>query len=474
MQIVAEDAAGNRTERLVTFMAGEFRAPRGPSDLGVALRVGNDALETIAEGGAAFLDELDWQALLAESNPVYEDWWGEAHLVGEKHGQVEVELIPEDGSLFLEARIHDVRVDLRLYTDIAGDFDGYVSSSRVTVAMRLEFRSGASGLRAMAREPDVQLHRFRIDVEDVSDTIENMAAVRGAVRDEIETALRDKLARDIPAWMDGLIEDVTAPATHEVRGRRLRTFADPAPLRIGPEGIALDATMGAFTPEPIEERTRAPGYYHIPRRRFDPEVRTETIRAGVALDAMNSTVFALWLAGATSYRVESLRDDGSRLTFATLLALLPGLRGLAPASAPAALAVDAALPPIVVEGPSRSLEANVADLRIRVLVEEDGEERQVAELSLGGEVALHVAAREGQLVFERQRVTLEVEALGATEPLSASGNLEELLQPLARDALDAVLEASALPLPELAGFEIEVRRERVSDGYLVLDGNLYR
>lgn len=469
IEIVADDALGNRSKKTLAYLAGDFVPDNAQHAGAVVARLDRTLLGRLEGPVAAALGRADLGQELGKIDPLYRasGWWGSvtARSTAARISNPRVTLEPRAGSLAVGATLSDLRVDFRVHvkTGFGFDLDGHVSADRVDLATDATVSAGGGGsLRVDASPASVRFTGFRFELDHVP-FVDSL--LRSEVRSAVERALREEVGERARSSVDQALRSVLASQARRGPGGRVQTIAlYPERVKHDARGIAIELASlvaagppsAVVAPSPGSLRSTGPG----PALPLD-----RALAVGLSEGFFDQLLHAAWQSGALhapldGAAVSQLGISGVRLDSDGLASFFP--RATLSRGAPARVLLDPLLPPVLELAPGRPPALVLGDVGITVLAGAGATPEPVvtgyAQVRIPAEVAPDGSSIRISLRPAQAEVTADVSAITipgvGTVPHPSDAELERFARALLPGVLDGAtsrLEGFALPEVGVAG-----------------------
>jgi hypothetical protein len=395
-EVSGRNAQGDRLFLRQSVLAGDFGPPGDPTvSQAVAIRANQGALDAAGDLVVDLLRVDQINELLPGMNPVYEDSYGvfglDAVTIAADIGSVwfdepRLTLVPGAGALDVEIVLPGMRVDVPVRGEVVGvDFDTNVllTADEAVVTGLLEVHAEQGDLAASLISPSLTLEGFSFDVSALPGSIED-ALLSDTIRDVITNLINEQMALLVPDLLDDQLAGLDIAFETELFGKVMSLAAQFDTVTMDRDGLFLSADLDIDIPGPFPRQTEGPLLSGAgePRPSTGPDL-------AVLLndDVVNKLLHDLWRTGMLDLELSTA--DGSLDAFY-----------LAPFGArdEGALAIDAALPPILIERGADTL-IQFGEITVRVDTP-GGENGTYLVATLAGEVPVDVGLQGGNLRME--------------------------------------------------------------------------
>jgi hypothetical protein len=455
----AIDAAGNDVRDVRAVLAGTLAPSDGTVDSPIGARLGPAGLDAVGDAIAGAAENINFTTAAQAMNPVYNNTGclgARIDITSVTLSNIAAALVPKANALDTAVAIDDVVV--RMDADykaacIGGSTTITVRVTKARIRDDLGVTIAAGKLKTSLPSPTVALEGFSIDIGGVPGAVESL--LRDKAREGVEKALVSVIKSKVPPIADTRLAGLIArPYTASVLGNMTTVGVSPTEVELSASGlfVAIDTSLvveggegGTFvaTPMPITSA---------------PVQSAEGLGVLVADDAVNQLFAGLWAAGAFDQSLAidavgpaaALLDDDVRT-----------------------LDVTMSLPPTVTTSGS-GLELAIGDL---IVTAKDEAGFEVQRFALSVRTALVAGpTSENTLTLTTTTPVVFAQVLAQSEvvddPLE-DAELEGIITGvwglvgvLADDAL------AKLPMPAIAGLQLEAPTVVGKDGYVVLDVGL--
>jgi hypothetical protein len=317
----------------------------------------------------------------------------------------------------------------------------------------------------------VTLDGFRCELDHVPGWVENMEAIRGAIRRKVETAVEDAIGSALPPFLENAFADVLPNDPITIMGVPLEVRSQLGDLQISDGGMYAAVDLAAWSASPLPDRA-AVGYMQLGDR-SPPTSSSADVVLDVALDTVNMATFAAWSAGIFQRRIDSVPFGDGVLTVGALGLLAPGIGGdvMAP-DAPVAILIDFALPPVV-SPESGSVRLHAADVRVELIAVVDGRDQSLGTLSVGISAPVTPSIAGGALTVGIGDLTIVGDPVGdGPRGLPKGERLDTLLNDLAGTFAGALPEFGGITVPSVGGFTLAPAGFVADGGWITFEGDL--
>lgn len=430
-------------------LAGHFDDPAGAVEDAMSVRVNQPALDKLARMLEGMLTTDLIGGLIGGANPVYHDeyevlGWSAASvsvdLVDVMFGAPDITITPSKGRLRVEIDIPDFQVDLYAYGEVIGfdlDSDIYMGADRLTGAIELSVDARQGGLEVELVESSLAFEGFWYDTSLIPGTIEDYIYV-----DEIAATIQETVIGQVnalvPPLLDETLSGLDPSFSTDILDKQVELTYGFGAVDVDDDGIFLSLDLDVAIQG--NGRKEYPGFLGSPDE--DPALSTHVeVSGAISDDLLNRVLFEAWSAGMLDISMSSA--DGS---------LSPAM--LLPFKATSgAIALDAALPPVVI-GQGKDIVAQIAELNVTVDLD-DSELGSHLELAVNVEIPLDLSIESGVLALGLGDPALTL-AVRDNDWGASNDTITRLVEEsLPLDLLLALLGDFTVELPALYGMVVE-------------------
>lgn len=353
-EVSGVDGGGDHVFLRQSVLAGDFAGPNAkdlPGALGI--RVNQGALDAAGDLVGSLLDPASINDLLAGLNPVYEDSYGvfgldavtiSADIESVAFDPAEITLDPGAGALTLGLALPNVEVVVPVSGDVLGiDFDEVltVEVGEASIGGALELDADDGALAATLAAPTVVLRDFVFDTSILPGSIES-AVLSDTIRTTIEDLLVEQMSALLPTLLDQQLAGLDIALDTEILGNPVSIGAGFGEAAIDRDGLLLVADLSLDMDVPAGAK---PTEGFLLSGAPDPRPSTSPdLAVLLGDDVVNKLLHDAWRAGVLDLTLST--DDGSLDAF-----LLSPLG----AGSEASIAIDAGLPPVLVQVGDRAM-----------------------------------------------------------------------------------------------------------------------
>jgi len=472
MRMEAVDAAQHHGYSFTSFVAGSYRRPGAPIDEAAGLFLGPNALSVVSTGATSVLGTVDLERVLLERNPVTTAWWGATIVLSFEHSSVEVAIAPGDGALDVAVTLHDVDLRFELVPDIGPRVSGQLRALDATLTAPVRLRTSVDGrVTATLGDPTVALDGLVFMLDWTPAFVENSATVRGWVTGWLEQGIVSAVQERLPPYLEQAMSRVPMGATFDP-GQPLAISGRARSVSTTPAGVTLWVDAGIAALNADSRADGVPGSVlfggRAPLRHDTPGVAVD-----VALDALNAGAFAAWSGGHFDSVLDHAMIGGRQVTVRRLSLLVPSLTASDVLDAPVAFYVRWALPPIFTPAADGTIEATLADVRVRAVARPvGGVEQPLLELSVSLSTPVSADVANNEVFLVAGSTVVSADPVSGPDDVPVSQELDDLVSLMVAPQIAAATAEVRMPIPSLLGFTVDAHRPTITDNYLLLTGDL--
>lgn len=432
----------------VGVLAGEFADPGHAIEDAAGLRLNQPGIDAAMGFAAGMIDDQTIADAATAMNPIYEDSYGvwgwdaveiAASVDDITFDAVQIDASPKAGMLEVDVRIPNLFVDLQAVGDVVGwDFDVdasmWADSADIEAQLGLDADKGKLVIELL--DADVSLVGFGYDTSLLPGDVEAYLFV-DTIRGTLEDMLLEQITEMVPPLLESTLAGLDLSFELELMGVPLSIGAEFSSASIDAKGIAITTDIDVDAPS-NGEHTYA-GFLSAP---VELDVNdTAAVGAALSDDLLNRLMFEVWRAGLLDLTLST--DDGSLEP-----ALLLGLK-----AEQGTIALDALLPPVVVQG-DHGLLLQLGELNVTVDTP-GGELGEHLEAAINLNVPLDLGYADGQVVLklgDPEMILMVRDSDWGAEPETITQLLTELL-PIG--SLLSILGDITFDVPSLDGLSIQ-------------------
>ena len=450
LEVSGSDARGDTHFVRHAVIAGDFATAGSQMEDAVHLRVNKAGLEKAGTLIDAYLSPDDMIDMAMEMNPVYEDsysvWGWEAVTVQADLDWVyfetpELNLVPRDGYLWVEAVIPTVYVDVGVSGEVAGmDYDEpvWVSADSIVVTGEAVLNAENGRLQADLNDPQMTMHGFFIDTDLLPGGIED-GLLGDTIQAQLETMVVAQVNESLPQMLEETLQDLDLTYQMDLMGTEVTVSAEFGEVGVDSQGVAakLDLQMGI--PSQGDHYYRG---YLTSGQDMDPRPDYSSALFGsISDDLMNRLMFETWRGGMLKM---SLSTEDESLPAAALHHFH---------ASQGTVSVNAGLPPVLIE---RDQQLTLQLGELDVLVETPGGELgEHLQASVAGSADVELKVVDGLMTMDLGNfdvtITVRDSDWGASDE-AITRMLEDNL-PIA--SLLTLVKDFEYPVPTVAGLSIQ-------------------
>jgi hypothetical protein len=479
MRAIATDGLDHQGFAFTSFISGSFVSTYAMHPASVVVKLGSNTIDTVAAAAVPYMSPYRITNMLTKLNPVIDYWWGKIYFEGEDHKLAVIQLTPRNGYIEVIASLVNVRIPYRLDHFLPGVITGDVTVGYAEARGRLNVSVENGVPRAWASSLDVTLLDFFVDMAGWPDVIDRKL-VSGIAHDHVVNALRGHMAVWIPKALDEAVKDLPMSGNVTVMGKSGKISAKPALLGVSSLGIraVMDMNVQATTRD-FELTGDAPGPIVFGRGAVPTSSTDPNIEAAVSLDLLNSTAYAAWSTGGLSHRIENVKmssKDTEPLTVGALSLLVPGVKKLAPADAPIAAEIWAALPPVLQAKEGALVDVHAPDVRVMFLAKgaaDDGTDVPLFTTSIGAHAPVSVKIVSDSVSVSIGALDFDADVVGdSPSGLDKGEELDDFVWELAEPYVKQYSYITGLKVPSVMGYKINASNAQLTKGYFRANGRL--
>jgi Glucodextranase, domain B len=468
IEVLGRDLAGNEERDTRAVMAGTLVPVDTKVEHAFKVNLDAEALRVAGVVAGNALREADLTALLADLNPVArfdEDCIGaRLDITKVDKGAVSLEIDPRASGLHVEGYVEDV--DLTVAVTYRLTCESTVETVHVKVDRLYVTGTVAVALVGGKLKLELQGLQTRIEGLDVEQGIlpaEIVAFIEGPASVFLGSALGTVLAGQLPRLLGRFVGERGVEQTVEILGKEVSFALEPTQVELDETGLRIE----------LDSRFAIPGQDYGSRFVISPDAPPDMdaalpvggFRIGLADDALNQVLAAMWAAGVIDQDFDVSSGD-----YAGLGILFDRVQ------------LSLALPPFVVALPGgQGLEVRVGDLTVSVFKKQpNGEELMVTQIALSARLNVRLeitAENKFHLVLDEPTAFIDVlrQDVSGANPL-AHADFEELGSFTVANLASLVTQMlENVPVPVFYGATIEggsVFTGGPAGGYLIANGRL--
>jgi len=468
VRVVAVDAAGHVGSAFTTAIVGHFAAPHDLVPEAIAVALGDEALEAIADTIAPHISPENVEPVVLAANPVASGFWGEVAATSEAHDRAQVTITPGSDSIAVAIAIPNVRVPFEARLPLGIRIHGTTTATRALVEATVQV-SALDG-RPLVRivDSNVVLEGLFIDVSGLWDYVDRTfvtSALEGTIQEGIRTAVETK----VPPALEAALEGLPLSYDIELAGYTARLAGEVAELRATEAGLRAVLDFGV-NPLGLPGSVDAPGPLLLGLPGAPGGNAFRGVEGAMSLDLLNAALFAAWRVGGLSHSFAELHEPSGRLVDAAVLGLLLPIEGPA-RDAPLAVNVEAVLPPVV-RPTDDGVEIHAADVRIDLIAQTGGEGTRLLTVSAGVRATVRPFVAEDGIGLSVMNVEVSIDGLEDIPGLPPAERLDEMLGELLAPLLEPFTELRGFAIPSFYGLTLVPEDASVYQGYVVFEANL--
>ncbi|HEX7837659.1 MAG TPA: hypothetical protein VF469_09365 [Kofleriaceae bacterium] len=449
IQTVAHDIHGSTVSDTRAVQAGQLRPVGSNIDHAIAAALSADAFTKISAAAGPIIKGMNMQALLAPLQPMVSVGGSStyAHLFVDnlRFGDVKISLAPVAGGLSFRAEIDQLDVPAHAsfaVLSIGGSDSLRVTADKVVVAGTLDVApAGMAGFTTKIVSPNVQITNFHLTAGGIPQTIINLLDLNSAISFIVSKGAELAMSPLVNHALGAL----TGPQKLDVLGHKLDLQVAPSAVAFTPTGAVVAMNLKAL----LEGSESSPGFIFTDNGQpaMDPG---HGIQIGLADDLLNELLAEVRVLGLLDL---SMPNDAGAFDTAQIHMTLPPM-----------ISADASdgtlhlvLGDMVATFTSKGTPVARAAINARV-------DLAIAPVAGGGSVALQLGTPD-----------IHVDTLD--DIANATGLTDTDLSAGVRAGIGSQLDAItkllvSVPVPAIAGLQLQNLAIGSDDGYVVLSGQL--
>ena len=469
IRTVATDIDGQEGTDSRAIMTGNLVTPETPVFDAIAGRMGLETFVNINRTLQNLLDDdEEISKFAAGMNPIADmgsECFGVVvNITNVGLAESDIEILPTDGGITFDATLNGVGILLEASFAVAcvkGSATINAQATEVSLSGRINVGTDRGQMYVDLEEIDSVFDNVQLDVGILDSAIIEtfLWDLEGLFGRTVESIIQNKVDDVVSAFIDDLHQ---GDWVVEIAGAELAFTATPTIVEFDDQGgfLSVDTKVVA-----LNARDNV-GYVATPSDGPVMEMRDYSgFRAMVADDVFNQAMSAFWSTGMLENAVAFDSQVEDKQSFL--------------GQAIDRIEVTMTLPPYVDARDERAMSITIGDVIVQIIDESPSGERVVASLALSGTVDIAVE------IDEQNRVSMKTGAPSLWVDLLDEHDGVTGGNPFDRDELEVLVSFIAgrlagtldglvgeIPIPSLAGTEIEEAQLSPDRGYVVLGGAL--
>jgi hypothetical protein len=449
IEVTGVDQRGDRHFARHGVLAGAFDAPGAPIESAAHVRLNRPGLDTAESMVGTYLKPEELAAQATSMNPVYQDTYGAwgwdavtiaADLDAVSFEVPDLNLIPRDGYMYIEAVIPTLAVDVSVYGDVAGmDFEEPVWVSADAAVLTSEAIIGVQNgsITADLGDSNISFQNFFIDTQMIPGAIEQ-ALLGDTIQDKLETMILEQIQESVPALLTETLADLDISTEMELLGKKVELEATFGAAGVDAQGVfaAMDVQMSI----PSQSERFYRGYLSADKGLTPKMDYQSAIYASLSDDVVNRGLFEAWRGGMLKYTVST--EDGS----------LPGAALSHFQADTGDVTIDAVLPPVLIER-NQQLSLQVGELDV-VVRTPGGGMGDYLKASITVFADVEMMALNGSVKLDLGQLDVHIMVRDSDWGASEEAITRVLEENLPIDALLSLIQDFEYPIPSFSGVEV--------------------
>lgn len=451
LHTVARDTRGGEQTDTRTIAAGNLVPLSTTVNDGLTAAISAEAFGTISDVASDLISSTDLGPLVQGMNPVVDSGDGpdclyaQAFIQDVDMSRANIHLIPYQGGITLTAEILNLDVPVSTQYAVAcldGSTDARITADRVFISGDLNITVTGGQLDTHLVNPTIDLDNLNIDASGIPGTIIDMLDLDGM----IEWALPYAVDLFVGPMVNDAIAGIAAsagPLNVNVGGKNITLSMSPSAIDFTPAGgkIRLNSQFLVAGSE------AAPGFIYTPNGLPSMDAGNG-FQLALADDAINQLTTGFWATGAMNLELPKEAGQFDHMK------------------------IEARMPPMIsAASADDSLKLVIGDLMVTLVAQGVDEARLAFNVSVS--LKIEGDGNYVHLALDPPEVSIDTSDEIPNITNIADDDLETIHQYVIQSMMDQMLPLiGTIPLPTLAGVQLENLDVNGQNGYVTVSGDL--